>query len=180
MRNRLPPNVEPRIEELIADRVALGPPVAPATSDFKDDLVRRGEYLARIGDCINCHTPFDGQGHRMVSYRYGGGRGDAGVAINLTPDPSGGLAYYDERLFIEAMRTGKVGGVRAINDRMPWWYVGQLTDDDLRAVFAYLKTLPPVSHRVNTFDEETLCPICGEKHGLGRLNVLAPQTAALR
>ena len=179
VRNPLPPNVEPRIEELIQDRVTLAPPVAPAISEFKDDLVRRGAYLARIGDCVNCHTPFDGQGHRMVSYRFGGGRGDAGVAANLTSDPSG-LAYYDADVFIQAMRTGKVGGVRAINDRMPWWYVGHLTDDDLRAVFAYLRTVPPVSHRVNTFDEETLCPICGEKHGLGSLNVARPHTAALR
>ena len=178
VRNPLPKWVEPNIEALIADRVTLAPPVAPATSDYRNDPVRRGAYLARIGDCVNCHTPFDAQGHRMLSYRFGGGRGDAGIAANLTPDPSG-IAHYDENLFIQTMRTGKVGGVRALQEAMTWWYVGHLTDDDLRALFAYLKTLPPVKHRVDTFDQETVCPICGQKHGLGNLNVASPLTAAM-
>ena len=178
VRNPLPKGVEQDIDEVTRDRVALTPPVPPATSDYKNDPVRRGEYLARIGVCANCHTPIDAEDRRMVSYRFGGGRADAGVAPNLTSDPSG-LAHYDENMFIQTIRTGKVGGVRELKSGMPWWYVGHLTDDDLRALFAYLKSAPPVVHRVNTSDDETLCPICGRKHGFGSLNVAHPLTAAM-
>jgi mono/diheme cytochrome c family protein len=170
VRNPLPKGVEAKIEDVIRDRVALVPPVTPAKSDYKNDPVRRGEYLARIGVCANCHTPVDADDRRMVSYRLGGGRAEGGIASNITPDPSG-IAHYDENLFIQTMRTGKVGGVRELKGGMTWWYLGHLTDDDLRAIFAYLKTVPPVKHRVSTSEEETLCPVCGRKHGFGDLNV---------
>jgi mono/diheme cytochrome c family protein len=167
------------VEDVIRDRVALTPPVTPAKSDYKNDPVRRGEYLARIGVCANCHTPVDAEDHRMVSYRFGGGRAEGGIASNITPDPSG-IAHYDENLFIQTMRTGKVGGVRELKGAMTWWYLGHLTDDDLRAIFAYLKTVPPVKHRVSTSEEETLCPICGRKHGFGDLNAPGPVHPVMR
>lgn len=178
VRNPLPKGVEAKIEDVIRDRVALTPPVAPATSDYKNDPVRRGEYLARIGVCANCHTPVDGHEQRMVSYRLGGGRAEGGIAPNITPDPSG-IAHYDENMFIQTMRTGKVGGVRDLKGGMPWWYLGNLTDDDLRAIFAYLKTVTPVQHRVSTSEEETLCPVCGRKHGFGELNVPVPSNPVM-
>ena len=178
VRNPLPKGVEANIEEVRRARVALIPPVPPAQSGYKNDPVHRGEYLARIGVCANCHTPVDAKNHRMVSYRFGGGRAEGGVAPNITPDPSG-IAHYDENLFIQTMRTGKVGGVRELKGGMTWWYVGHLTDDDLRALFAYLKTVPAVTHRVSMSEEETLCPICGRKHGFGNANVARPLTAAM-
>jgi len=45
-----------------------------------------------------------------------------------------------------------------------------MTDDDLSAVFSYLRTLPPVRHRVSNFDPPTYCPRGGRRHGLGELN----------
>ena len=53
---------------------------------------------------------------------------------------------------------------------MPWVFFREMTDDDLRAVFAYLGTLAPVRHRVSNFDPPTFCPLCGRRHGLGELN----------
>lgn len=67
---------------------------------------------------------------------------------NLTPDPSG-LAAWDEGLFIKAIREGKhMGTSRPILPPMPWPVYRNLTDDDLKAVFAYLKSIPPVSNHV--------------------------------
>jgi hypothetical protein len=53
---------------------------------------------------------------------------------------------------------------------MPWSYFRNLTDDDLKAIFAYLRTLKPVKHRVDNTEPPTYCRLCRKKHGLGNLN----------
>lgn len=68
---------------------------------------------------------------------------------NLTPDPETGLGALSEENFVKAMRTGKhFGGGREILPPMPWNWVGQMTDEDLKAIYAYLKTVPPIKNRV--------------------------------
>jgi len=68
---------------------------------------------------------------------------------NLTPDSATGIGAWTEETFINTLRTGKhLGNGRDILPPMPWNYAGKLTDDDLKAVFAYLKSLPAVSNRV--------------------------------
>lgn len=70
-------------------------------------------------------------------------------APNLTPDVNTGLGIWTEEMFISAMRTGKhMGAGRPILPPMPWQAVGSLNDDDLRAIFAFLKSLPPLANRV--------------------------------
>lgn len=72
-------------------------------------------------------------------------------AANLTSDSATGVGAWGEDVFIRALRTGKHMGVasgRPIMPPMPWQYVSQMTDQDLRAVYAYLNSLPPVSNRV--------------------------------
>ena len=69
-------------------------------------------------------------------------------AINLTPHTHG-CSVWTEEMFIKAMRSGKhMGSGRPIMPPMPWQNLGAATDDDLRAIFAYLKSLPPVDNRV--------------------------------
>jgi len=69
--------------------------------------------------------------------------------INLTPDGPTGTGNWTEEIFIKAMRTGKHLGVgRPILPPMPWQAIGQSTDEDLRAIFVYLKSLPPVHNKV--------------------------------
>ena len=69
-------------------------------------------------------------------------------AANLTPDVTG-LGGWTERQFIQTMRTGKHLGVgRAILPPMPWPGVASLTDGDLKALFAYLQALKPISNSV--------------------------------
>jgi cytochrome c553 len=68
---------------------------------------------------------------------------------NLTPDQNTGLGIWTEDMFITALRTGKHFGVsRPILPPMPWQYFGKMTDDDLKAIFAYLRTIKPISNHV--------------------------------
>jgi hypothetical protein len=53
---------------------------------------------------------------------------------------------------------------------MPWGYFRNMTDGDLKAIFAYLRTLPSVKHRVDNTEAPTFCKLCGGRHGLGELN----------
>lgn len=67
---------------------------------------------------------------------------------NLTPD-STGLGNWTPEMFIQALRTGKHAGVgRPILPPMPWPVYAHFTDEDLRAIFAYLKTVKPVHNVV--------------------------------
>jgi mono/diheme cytochrome c family protein len=147
-----------------------GPVPAPDLST----PVRRGEYLVRTIDCAGCHTA-RGAGGPIESLDLAGGNparepgsGRWVAASNLTPDPSG-IPYYDEDLFVAAMRTGKVKA-RALSPGMPWVFIGRMSDEDLKAIFAYLKTLPPIAHRVTNTDPPTDCKRCGGKHGAGDQN----------
>lgn len=70
-------------------------------------------------------------------------------ARNLTPDTATGLGSWTEEIFIKAMRTGKdMGEGRAILPPMPWFNFALMTDDDLKAIFAYLRTLKPIENPV--------------------------------
>jgi hypothetical protein len=53
---------------------------------------------------------------------------------------------------------------------MPWPYFRGMAEDDLRAIFAYLRTLAPVKHRVDNTEAFSLCRKCGYRHGLGEMN----------
>ena len=70
-------------------------------------------------------------------------------AANLTPDQNTGMGIWTEEMFIKAMRTGKhFGESRDILPPMPWQSLAGLTDPDLRAIYAYLRSIPPVHNRV--------------------------------
>ena len=68
---------------------------------------------------------------------------------NLTPDLATGIGSWTEEVFIKALRTGKdMGEGRDILPPMPWPSIGQSTDADLKAIFAYLKSLRPIENAV--------------------------------
>ena len=77
--------------------------------------------------------------------------GPCGVAFtaNLTPDQNTGLGTWTEEMFIKALRTGRhMGASREILPPMPWYNYAKMTDADLKAVYAYLRSIPPVHNRV--------------------------------
>ena len=68
---------------------------------------------------------------------------------NLTPDNETGTGNWNEDFFIKILRTGKfMGAGRDILPPMPWYDYAKLTDADLKAIFAYLKSLKPVMNQV--------------------------------
>jgi hypothetical protein len=72
-------------------------------------------------------------------------------SANLTPDSATGLGAWTEYVFIKTIRSGKhLGqeGGRSILPAMPWYFIAQYTDEDLKSIFAYLKALPPISNKV--------------------------------
>jgi mono/diheme cytochrome c family protein len=72
-------------------------------------------------------------------------------AANLTPDPNTGITsgVWSEELFVKALKTGKhLGTARDILPPMPWNWYGQLSEEDLKAIYAYLLTIPPITNHV--------------------------------
>jgi mono/diheme cytochrome c family protein len=143
-------------------------PELPATLD----PVKRGAHLVDLAGCADCHTPQD-KGQELAGMSFAGGFPFSGpwgnvAAANLTPDPSG-ISYYDEALFLQVMHTGSVKA-RQLNPIMPTKGFGSLSDDDLKAMFAYLRTLKPVQHRVDNSEPPTYCKLCRQKHGGGDRN----------
>ena len=72
-------------------------------------------------------------------------------AANLTPDQNTGLGIWTEDMFMKAVRTGRhMGASREILPPMPWFNVGKMTDEDLRSVYAFLRSIKPIQNRVPT------------------------------
>jgi mono/diheme cytochrome c family protein len=70
-------------------------------------------------------------------------------AANLTPDRITGIGIWNEEVFVKTLRTGRHWGVaRPILPPMPWENIGRLTDDDLKAVYSYLRSIKPVHNQV--------------------------------
>jgi len=150
------------------------PLTTPVTYDDLEpkDQVRRGERLVHLAGCFDCHTPAK-QGQPIAGLDWGGGFGFPGpwgfvASANITPDPSG-IPFYDEALFLEVMRTGSVKA-RKLSSIMPVMVYRNLNDDDLKAMFAFLRTVKPVKHRVDNSAPPTACKVCGLKHGGGEEN----------
>lgn len=161
-------------EELKKLYPGLPPRAAPPAQPDMNNPVSRGKYLVTIAPCGVCHTPVDQQLHPLMNLSFGGGQPLHGPwgkvnSANVTPDPSG-IPHYDEAMFIKTIRTGKVNGVRDLNHIMPWKVFRNMTDRDLKDIFAYLKTLPPVQHRVDNTEPPTPCKLCNYSHGYGNRN----------
>ncbi|HEY6945184.1 MAG TPA: hypothetical protein VI431_08585 [Candidatus Acidoferrum sp.] len=169
IRNSLP-RMKPRKDMVAPNAIPIYAPVP--IPDFSTS-VKRGAYLVQLGACQWCHTLRDENRVALPGLEFAGGDLPESPfaqvsSANLTPDSSG-ISYYDESQFLKVMRTGKVGA-RSINPTMPWWFFGHMSDDDLRSIFAYLRTLKPVHHRVDNTEPIAYCRICKHKHHGGALN----------
>jgi hypothetical protein len=137
------------------------------------DPVKRGRFLVNLIGCEDCHTPVDNHHVPIPGMEFSGGQilqapWGTVASANLTPDASG-IPYYNQALFIQTIRTGTVQA-RELSKTMPWAVLRNLNDEDLAGIFAYLKTLKPISHRVDNNEAATLCPLDGAMHGAGSQN----------
>ncbi len=118
----------------------------------------RGEYLVlHVSDCLGCHSDFqrdrfgvppkpgtEGQG----GYPFDKKLGIPGVvqAQNITPDPETGLGSWTDGEIIRAVREGVDRNGQALFPQMPYPYFRSMSDEDVRSVVVYLRTLKPIRH----------------------------------
>ena len=121
-----------------------------------NDKVRRGAYLATIAHCLECHTPVDKGVLQLESALGAGGRPflpsfvkglpeswKGAASRNVTADRERGLGAWSDAEIKRAITQGIGRDGRRMQEPMPYaWYAG-LRDDDLDAIVAYLRTLPP-------------------------------------
>lgn len=172
VRSELPPSALP----FPVNRLLNGLPQpieGPVTADLSSPE-KRGAHLAEIAACTECHTPRDERGNRPEGMELAGGTPmpfegrKTMYPANITPAVNG-IPYYTEELFIQVMRTGKVRA-RQLDDMMPTAYYRHMTDQDLKDLFAFLKTVTPVDHYVDNTQDPTDCAKCGLTHGGGARN----------
>ena len=119
----------PKIDE---SKILSGHPAEMQLAEFDPAILEPGKYILFTQDVTAAIGPWG-----------------ASFAANLTPDNETGIGTWQPEMFINALRTGKhLGAGRPILPPMPWEIVGKLTDEDLQAMFAYLKSIPPVKNRV--------------------------------
>jgi hypothetical protein len=87
------------------------------------------------------------------------------ASANITPDPSG-ISYYDQAMFTQVIRTG-FARARKLNQIMRWHTYRGMTDEDIVAMFAYIRTFKPVRHHVDNTESPTFCKVCRQTHGGG-------------
>jgi mono/diheme cytochrome c family protein len=149
------------------------PVTAPVAGPDPNNPLAVGAYLVNMADCAFCHTATDSHGQPLPGHNFDGGQVFSGpfgkvASANITPDATG-ISYYDEALFLQAMKTGYVKA-RPLNQLMPYGEFKNATDSDLKAIFAYLHTLKPLKHYVDNSEPPTYCKICRQMHGGGDRN----------
>ncbi|WP_237934383.1 c-type cytochrome [Acetobacter senegalensis] len=117
---------------------------APVASGDNADLIKRGAYVAILGDCEACHTAHDGKflaGGLALQSPLG-----AIYSTNITPDRDTGIGTWTYNDFARLMRRGIRKDGSSVYPAMPYPSYSKMTDEDLRALYAYLtKGVAPVS-----------------------------------
>ncbi|MBN9089649.1 MAG: cytochrome c [Reyranella sp.] len=132
------------------------PFVAPLVVQAADPAaVARGKYLVTIASCHDCHTPGYFLGKPDMA-RYLGGS-DVGfelpgmgvfVGPNLTPDKETGLGNWTDAQVVAAIQKGTRPDSRMLAPIMPYHAFANLTPQDAQAIVAFLRSIPPVQHKV--------------------------------
>lgn len=126
----------------------------------RKDKVKYGEYLFRQASCSDCHTPKDHGIFDFTRYAGGGNRFEHENFVvntpNITPDTSG-IASWTEKMFLQKFRGNSAYDFverdpGKFNTYMPWSLFGKMKDEDLKSIYAYLRTVKPVSGRVDLWE----------------------------
>ena len=160
----------PRDTEIAPRRLAFPLPLVvrtlptpasmPTTPPPATDAVAYGAYLTNVAACAECHTPVDGRHVPLPGKHLAGGQefplpnGLIARSANLTSDRATGIGAWSEEEFLARFAAYRDGtplvsvGAGDFNTPMPWQSYAGMTDNDLKAIFAYLRTVPAVSQRV--------------------------------
>ncbi len=108
-------------------------------------LIAKGEYLARAGDCIACHTAREGKtfaGGLPMKTPFG-----TLYTSNITPDPQNGIGTWTADQFYRLMHDGRFPDGGLVYPAMPFGSYTKVTREDSDAIYAYLRSIPPVKQR---------------------------------
>lgn len=124
------------------------------------DKVQYGAYLVNAAVCSECHTPMGPQGPDRSKVFAGGFVFEPPmfkVAVsNITPDTATGIGGWTEEMFLSKFKNNSSDEVvnkypgRA-NTIMPWNMYGKMKEDDLKAIYAYLRTVKPIRNKVEKY-----------------------------
>jgi len=132
---------------------AAGTAASAADAALAADPVARGEYIAGLAGCPVCHTPLDASGVAPDRARaYAGGLEVTEVfgtwrAPNITPDRETGIGAWSDAEITAAIREGKRRDGSMLKAVMPYTFYAGMSDDDVQALVAYLRSLPPVVNK---------------------------------
>jgi mono/diheme cytochrome c family protein len=128
--------------------LVLGASLATWTSaavGAQEDLVTRGAYLAKAADCAGCHTAPKGGAPYSGGLEMNSPFGTI-VSSNITPDKRFGIGAYSLDDFARTLREGVAPGGKRLYPAMPYAAFSKITDDDMRALYAYMMHgVPPVA-----------------------------------
>jgi mono/diheme cytochrome c family protein len=129
----------------------------------KSNTIAYGKYIVTLASCSECHTPSD-QGDPLPGMTMAGGQafnfpGGVVRSLNITPDNETGIGTWTKEDFIARFRfySGEdahnvpVNIEKDFNTPMPWLMYAGMTDEDLNAIYDYLRTVTPVKNRVERF-----------------------------
>lgn len=136
-------DVENKIE-LITHGYYPSYPPTHATTQEQQALVKKGEYLAKIGDCLACHTNVKDKtpsyaGGLPIETPFG-----TFYSPNITPDKKTGIGNWTEQDFIRALKKGRDPKGRNYFPVFPYVYFANITDEDAKALYAYFMSIPAV------------------------------------
>lgn len=136
---------------------------SPAKEVDKSNTVEYGKYLVKIASCSECHTQSD-KGEPLPGMTFAGGmefQFPAGIvrSANITPDNETGIGNWTKETFFERFRFYNTEDAHNIpvniekefNTPMPWLMYSGMSDEDLGAVYDYLRTVTPVKNLVQRF-----------------------------
>ena len=132
---------------------SYGLPLGAVPDPNPADKLATGAYLVRIGHCMLCHTPLRADGQRDYEHQLGAGglemEGVFGSTItpNITPDRENGIGSWSDTEIKSALTRGMTPDGRQLASPMPWRYLSTLHADDVDAIVAYLRTVPPQHHK---------------------------------
>ncbi len=123
------------------------PPTMPAGTPQQESVIKRGEYLAKIGDCLACHTNMKGgtpafAGGLSIATPFG-----VFYSPNITPDKKTGIGNWTEADFVRALKAGKDPKGRNYFPVFPYIYFANITDADAKALYAYFMSIPSVEQQ---------------------------------
>ncbi|MFT3704989.1 MAG: cytochrome C [Agriterribacter sp.] len=134
----------------------------PQKLPAKTDLLAYGKYLVNASSCIDCHTRVE-KGQIIQELGFSGGReflmpGGMLRSANITPDAATGIGSWTQEVFVRKFKSFADSTYQSplvkpgeFNSIMPWKMYSGMTEEDLGAIYQYLKTIPAISNKVEKF-----------------------------